>query len=63
VQSALPFGVGVGRRRPWILGSRPRPLEIAEVRRAFGEPIGAAETIARHIADLATQLCAMLART
>jgi protein ImuB len=34
-----------------------RPAELIEVRQAFAEPIGAAETIARYIAKLSVQLC------
>lgn len=37
-----------------------RSPELVEVRRAFGEPIGAAETIARYTAKLVDQLCASL---
>lgn len=37
-----------------------RSPEQVEVRRAFGEPIGAAETIARYTATLVDQLCAAL---
>lgn len=34
-----------------------RPPDVIEVRRAFGEPISAAETIGRYIARLVEQLC------
>ena len=37
-----------------------RPPDLIEVRRAFAEPIGAAETIARYIGKLVVQLCAAL---
>jgi protein ImuB len=37
-----------------------RPPELIEVRRAFGEPIGAAETIARYTGKLVDLLCAAL---
>jgi len=37
-----------------------RCAELVEVRRAFGEPIAAAETIARYAAKLVDQLCAAL---
>ena len=37
-----------------------RPADLIEVRRAFAEPIGAAETIARYIGKLVTQLCERL---
>jgi protein ImuB len=40
-----------------------RPANMIEVRRAFPEPIGAAETIARNIEKLATQLCDALERS
>ena len=39
-----------------------RPEQLIEVRRAFAEPIGAAETIARYIGKLAAQLCESLER-
>jgi protein ImuB len=39
-----------------------RPAELVEVHRAFAEPIGAVETIARHIAQLGARLCAALER-
>ncbi|MFC3836211.1 Y-family DNA polymerase [Paracoccus rhizosphaerae] len=38
-----------------------RPEGVIEVRRAFAEPIGAAETIARYIGKLVRQLCTPLA--
>jgi protein ImuB len=34
-----------------------RPAELVEVRRAFAEPIGAAETIARYTGKLVAELC------
>lgn len=37
-----------------------RPAEIVEVRRVFGEPIGAPETIARYTGALVVALCAEL---
>jgi protein ImuB len=37
-----------------------RPAELIEVRRVFGEPIAAAETIARYVGKLAITLCAEL---
>ncbi|MGB3389319.1 MAG: DUF6504 family protein, partial [Pseudaminobacter sp.] len=63
---ALRFGPELGRRLDQAFGrlSEPidplRPPEIVEVRRAFGEPIGAAETIARYTAKLVEQLCEAL---
>jgi protein ImuB len=60
---ALRFGAELGRRLDQATGQiaeliEPvRPDTIVEVRRAFAEPIGAAETIARYIGKLATQLC------
>ena len=63
---ALRFGPQLGRRLDQAMGraSEPidpiRPPEIAEVRRMFGEPIGAAETISRYTAKLVAELCAIL---
>ena len=63
---ALRFGPEIGRRIDQALGraAEPieplRPAEIVEVRRVFGDPIGAAETIARYIGKLVTALCAEL---
>ena len=63
---ALRFGPELGRRLDQAMGrlSEPiepiRPPEIVEVRRAFGEPIGAAETIARYTGKLVGELCAVL---
>ena len=62
----LRFGPQLGRRIDQALGilSEPiepiRPDELIEVKRNFAEPIGAAETIARHIGELVVQLCAGL---
>lgn len=62
----LRFGPELGRRLDQAFGrlSEPidpiRPPDIAEVRRVFGEPIGAAETIARYTAKLVDQLCEVL---
>ncbi len=59
---ALRFGPELGRRLDQAMGclSEPidpvRPPDFIEVRRAFAEPIGAAETIARYTAELASQL-------
>jgi protein ImuB len=63
---ALRFGPELGRRLDQATGqiAEPiepiRPEELIEVRRAFAEPIGAAETIARYIGKLAAQLCESL---
>ncbi|MGD9844745.1 MAG: DNA polymerase Y family protein [Variibacter sp.] len=63
---ALRFGPELGRRLDQAMRrvSEPidpvRPPEIAEVRRAFGEPIAAAETIARYVGKLVNDLCALL---
>jgi protein ImuB len=62
----LRFGPELGRRLDQAIGQigepiEPiRPPELIEVRRAFAEPIGAAETIARYIGKLAAQLCEAL---
>lgn len=59
----LRFGPEVGRRLDQATGRLAEPIEpvrpeaLIEVRRAFAEPIGAAETIARYIGKLAVQLC------
>ncbi len=62
----LRFGPELGRRLDQVLGvvAEPiepvRPDELVEVRRVFGEPIGAAETIARYITRLVDALCLQL---
>lgn len=62
----LRFGPELGRRLDQALGDLPEPIEpvrppeLIEVRRAFPEPIGAAETIARYIDKLVARLCASL---
>lgn len=62
----LRFGPELGRRLDQAMGRRSEPFEPArspeliEVRRAFGEPIGAAETIARYIGKLVAALCEAL---
>ena len=62
----LRFGPEPGRRLDQALGKAPEPIdpirapETVEVRRTFAEPIGAAETIARSIAQLAADLCRAL---
>ncbi|MDN3622627.1 Y-family DNA polymerase [Methylobacterium isbiliense] len=63
---ALRFGSDIGRRLDQAMHrlSEPidpiRPAEIAEVRRQSAEPISAAETIARYIARLVSELCILL---
>lgn len=58
----LRFGPEVGRRIDQALGVLSEPLEpirlpeVCEVERVFGEPIGAAETIAKYIAQLVDRL-------
>ncbi|MDL2409161.1 DNA polymerase Y family protein [Rhizobium calliandrae] len=60
---ALRFGPELGRRIDQAMGRVAEPIDplrtpdLIEVRRAFGEPIGAAETIARYTARLVDQLC------
>ncbi|WP_449256018.1 DUF6504 family protein [Bosea sp. (in: a-proteobacteria)] len=62
----LRFGPEIGRRIDQALGDTAEPIEpirpadLIEVRRAFAEPIGAAETIARYIGKLVVQLCELL---
>ncbi len=59
----LRFGPEIGRRLDQMLGRVAEPIdpircpEIIEVHRAFAEPIGAAETIAKYVSRLVTQLC------
>lgn len=63
---ALRFGPELGRRLDQALGrlNEPidpvRPPDPIEVDRAFAEPIGAAETIARYTGKLVVQLCEQL---
>ncbi len=60
---ALRFGPEIGRRLDQALGLVAEPVdpirspELVEVRRVFGEPIGAADTIARYIGKLVDALC------
>ena len=60
---ALRFGPELGRRLDQATGRLAEPIEpirpeaLIEVRRAFAEPIGAAQTVARYIGELAEQLC------
>ncbi|TPL35749.1 DNA polymerase Y family protein [Mesorhizobium sp. B2-4-8] len=62
----LRFGPEIGRRLDQALGLSAEPIEpirspeLVEVRRAFAEPIGAAETIARYIGKLVARLCEIL---
>ncbi|MCP8893325.1 DNA polymerase Y family protein [Shinella daejeonensis] len=62
----LRFGPQLGRRIDQALGILAEPIEpvrppdLISIRRAFPEPIGAAETIARYIGKLTTQLCEAL---
>jgi len=62
----LRFGPEIARRLAQVLGELSEPIvavkppDLIEARRAFGEPIGAPETIARNIDKLAAQLCARL---
>jgi len=59
----LRFGPEIGRRLDQALGILGEPVdpvrssELVEVRRVFGEPIGAAETIARYTGQLVDTLC------
>ena len=63
---ALRFGPEIGRRLDQMFGRVSEPIqpirtaELIEVGRAFPEPIGAPETIARYIGKLVVQLCASL---
>lgn len=63
---ALRFGPEIGRRIDQALGDTAEPIEpirpadLIEVRRAFAEPIGAAETIARYVGKLVVKLCDLL---
>lgn len=63
---ALRFGPEIGRRLDQAYGrlAEPieplRPVEAIEVRRAFAEPISAAETIARYVRRLVVALCQSL---
>ncbi|TPM34571.1 DUF6504 family protein [Mesorhizobium sp. B2-3-4] len=59
----LRFGPELGRRLDQATGRLAEPIEpvrpadVIEVKRAFGEPIGAAETIARYVGKLVQALC------
>src|SRR5690606_723247 len=58
------FGPELMRRLDQAMGRAAEPFEpvrspeLIDVRRAFGEPIGAAETIARYTGKLGNQPCA-----
>nr|QCL09622.1 impB/mucB/samB C-terminal family protein [Rhizobium rhizogenes] len=62
----LRFGPELVRRLDQVMGHIAEPIdpmrtpELVEVRRTFGEPIGAPETIARYTARLVDQLCRAL---
>ena len=62
----LRFGHDLGRRIDQAYGRVDEPLvpveapEIPTVSRVFGEPIGAPETLERHVTALASELCAAL---
>lgn len=64
----LRFGTGLGLRLDQLDGLVAEPVEpvrdpaLVTVRRAFGEPIGAAETIARYTGLLVHDLCRGLER-
>lgn len=63
---ALRFGPEPGRRLDQAFGRASEPFELisapelVSVRRAFAEPIGAPETLARYTAKLVDQLCEAL---
>ena len=60
------FGPEIGRRLDQAFGRAAEPIdpvrssEIIEVNRAFAEPIGAPETIARYIGKLVAEFCEAL---
>jgi len=62
----LRFGPEIGRRIDQAFGTLSEPIEpirledITEVERSFGEPIGAADTIARYIEKLVIELVVAL---
>jgi protein ImuB len=63
---ALRFGPELGRRLDQAMGRLAEPIDpvrspdLVEARRAFAEPISAAETIARYVGKLVVLLCAAL---
>jgi protein ImuB len=66
---ALRFGSELTRRLDHAFGRRAEPIEpveapeLIQVRRAFAEPIGAPETLARYTLQLVEALCAKLEET
>ncbi|NDK52806.1 Y-family DNA polymerase [Rhizobium laguerreae] len=62
----LRFGPEIGRRLDQVYGRLPEPIEpirsmeTIEVSRAFAEPIGAPETIAKYVSRLVVRLCEAL---
>ncbi|MGO7847580.1 DNA polymerase Y family protein [Rhizobium ruizarguesonis] len=60
---SLRFGPEIGRRLDQMFGRVAEPIdpirssEIIEVHRAFAEPIGAAEIIAKYVSRLVIKLC------
>ncbi|MDR9805617.1 Y-family DNA polymerase [Rhizobium hidalgonense] len=62
----LRFGPEIGRRLDQVYGRLPEPIEpirsmdTIEVSRAFAEPIGAPETIAKYVSRLVVKLCEAL---
>lgn len=64
----LRFGPQIGRRLDQAMGIIAEPVDpvrspdLVEVRRVFGEPIAAAETITRYTGKLVSALCAELER-
>ncbi|MFN4100376.1 MAG: Y-family DNA polymerase [Pararhodobacter sp.] len=62
----LRFGPELCRRLDQAMGEMAEPIDplrpsgLIEIRRSFAEPIGAAETIARYIGKLVTDLCTAL---
>ena len=62
----LRFGPSLGRRLDQLLSTVSEPVdplrdpELVTVRKVFGEPIGAPETIARYTAGLVHDLCGAL---
>lgn len=62
----LRFGPEIAQRLDQALGNTSEPItpirspDVVEARRAFAEPIGAAETIAKYVGKLVLQLCERL---
>ncbi|WP_158915865.1 DNA polymerase Y family protein [Caulobacter sp. S45] len=63
---ALRFGIDLTRRLDQVYGRVNEPIDLVEapdpiqVRRAFAEPVGAPETLARYTLQLVEGLCAIL---